>query len=287
MPRMSVEVGYFRRWLTNFTTTDNESLVAADFDSFTFTAPSDPRLPGGGGYAISGLYNVTAAGFAKAPSNNITSANTFGGQSQIYDGVLINFSARAAQGLTLQGGINTGKTVQDVCDVRSQIPELTSGLTSPLNPNCRNDPGFITKVTGLASYMIPKVEVLLAATLRSDQGAPLRAQYNAPVGTSAATPGSVWQALGRQPAVAGSTMSIDLVKPGEVWGDRVNELNLRFAKVLRFARTRTHVGIDVFNVLNSDAILTYNQTFQVNGPWLAPQSVLTPRFVKVSAQIDF
>ncbi len=287
MPRMSVEVGYFRRWLTNFTTTDNESLVAADFDSFTFTAPSDPRLPGGGGYAISGLYNVTAAGFAKAPSNNITSANKFGGQSQIYNGVLINFSARAAQGLTLQGGINTGKTVQDVCDVRSQIPELTSGLTSPLNPNCRNDPGFITKVTGLASYMIPRVEILLAATLRSDQGAPLRAQYNAPVGTSAATPGSVWQALGRQPAVAGSTMSIDLVKPGEVWGDRVNELNLRFAKVLRYGRTRTHVGIDVFNVLNSDAILTYNQTFQVNGPWLAPQSVLTPRFVKLSAQIDF
>jgi hypothetical protein len=42
----------------------------------------------------------------------------------------------------------------------------------------------------------------------------------------------------------------------------------------------------LFNVLNSHAILT-NQTFQVNGPWLAPQSVLTPRFVKVSAQIDF
>jgi hypothetical protein len=172
MPRMSVEVGYFRRWLTNFTTTDNESLIAVDFDSFSFTAPSDPRLPGGGGYAISGLYNVTSAGFAKAPSNNITSANIFGGQSQVYDGVLINFSARAAQGLTLQGGINTGKTVQDVCDVRSQIPELTNALTSPLNPNCRNDPGFITKVTGLASYMIPKVEVLIAATLRSDQGLP-------------------------------------------------------------------------------------------------------------------
>ena len=172
MPRMSVEVGYFRRWLTNFTTTDNESLGAVDFDSFSFTAPADPRLPGGGGYVVSGLYNVTAAGFARAPSNNITSANKFGSQTQVYDGVLINFSARAAQGLTLQGGINTGKTVQDVCDVRSQLPELTNALTSPLNPNCRNDPGFITKVTGLASYMVPKVEVLIAATLRSDQGAP-------------------------------------------------------------------------------------------------------------------
>ena len=63
--------------------------------------------------------------------------------------------------------------------------------------------------------------------------------------------------------------------------------------MLRFGGTRTHVGVDMFNVLNSDAILTYNQTFQLpsatlpNGSWLVPQSVLTPRFVKVSAQIDF
>jgi hypothetical protein len=43
----------------------------------------------------------------------------------------------------------------------------------------------------------------------------------------------------------------------------------------------------LFNILNSDAILTYNQTFTPGGAWLAPQSVLTPRFVKVSSQIDF
>ena len=55
----------------------------------------------------------------------------------------------------------------------------------------------------------------------------------------------------------------------------------------RYGRTRTHVGIDVFSILNSDAILTYNQTFIPGGAWLAPQSVLTPRFMKVSAQIDF
>ena len=82
-------------------------------------------------------------------------------------------------------------------------------------------------------------------------------------------------------------MPIDLVAPGEVWGDRVNEVDLRVGKIVRFGRTRTNVGIDVFNVFNSDAILTYNQTFAPGGPWLAPQSVLTPRFVKVSAQIDF
>ena len=284
MPRMSVEVGYFRRWLTNFTTTDNEALGPDDFTAFSIAAPADPRLPNGGGYTIDGLFNVTAAGFLRPPSNNVTFAKNFGEQTQIYNGVLINFSARAANGLTFQGGINTGKTVNDYCEVRARLPELSIGfggaVVGPTNPYCEVDPGFITKVTGLASYTVPKVDVLLAATLRSDQGAPLRATWNAPVAL-------VSTALGRPAAVAGTTVPIDLVAPGEVWGDRVNEVNLRFAKIVRFGRTRTHVGVDVFNILNSDAILTYNQTFIPGGAWLAPQSVLTPRFMKVSAQIDF
>jgi hypothetical protein len=283
IPRMSIEVGYFRRWLTHFTTTDNTALGPADFTAFTFVAPSDPRLPNGGGYPIAGLYNVTAEGFARTASNNITFSENFGGQSQIYNGVLINLSARAANGLTFQGGINTGKTVQDFCGLRANLPELSiggGGTVGPTNPYCENDPGFITKVTGLASYTLPKIDVLVAATLRSDQGAPLRATYNAPAAAVSA-------ALGRPVNVAGTTVPIDLVAPGEVWGDRVNELNFRFAKVVRYGRTRTHVGLDVFNVLNSDAILTYNQTFTPGGAWLAPQSVLTPRFMKLSAQIDF
>ena len=69
--------------------------------------------------------------------------------------------------------------------------------------------------------------------------------------------------------------------------NRRTQIDMRFAKVVRFGGTRTHVGIDIFNILNSDAILTYNQTFAPGGAWLAPQSVLTPRFYKLSAQIDF
>jgi hypothetical protein len=48
-----------------------------------------------------------------------------------------------------------------------------------------------------------------------------------------------------------------------------------------------NAGVDIFNLINSNAVLTYNQTFAPGGAWLIPQSVLTPRFVKLSAQIDF
>jgi hypothetical protein len=293
LPRVSVEVGYFRRWLNNFTITDNLLTTAADYTGYSIAAPSDSRLPGGGGYTVNGLNNIVQSKFGQN-SNNITLADDIGDQYQRYNGMLLNVSARFGGGLQFQGGINTGKTVQDNCAVRAQVPELTtlagvSPAVNPGNPNCHNDPGFITKATALGSYTVPIIDVLVAGTLRSDQGGVLAANWNAPAGVALPgggfTPGSVAAALGRLPNVVGTTVPISLVAPGQVWGDRVNALDLRFAKILRFGRVRYNVGVDVINVTNSDATLTYNQTF--NSTWLAPTSVLTPRFVKVGAQIDF
>ena len=60
--RVSVTVGYVRRTWGNLTVTDNRSVTAADFDTFTLTAPNDSRLPGGGGYGLT-VYDVKTAKF--------------------------------------------------------------------------------------------------------------------------------------------------------------------------------------------------------------------------------
>ena len=57
------------------------------------------------------------------------------------------------------------------------------------------------------------------------------------------------------------------------------------AKILKFGGTRTQVGLDLYNALNSSAVHTYNQTFGAR--WLTPTLVLPARFAKVSAQFDF
>ncbi len=144
----------------------------------------------------------------------------------------------------------------------------------------------MTRVTGLASYTVPKIDVLLSTTFRSDQGAALVANYNVP--SAAIAP-----SLGR-PLSAGATSfaTINLLAPGDMWGDRINQVDVRVAKIVRFRGIRSNVGVDVYNLLNSDAVLTYNNTFSPNvgpgpGGWQQPTSVLTPRFLKVSAQIDF
>ena len=50
VPGVSVSASYFRRWYQNLNFTENVAVTPADYDAYCITAPSDPRLPGGGGY---------------------------------------------------------------------------------------------------------------------------------------------------------------------------------------------------------------------------------------------
>jgi hypothetical protein len=63
--------------------------------------------------------------------------------------------------------------------------------------------------------------------------------------------------------------------------------------LVRFDRYRASLSVDVYNLLNSARVGTYQQTFIVPEPvtltqrWLAPQAILPARFFKLTAQIDF
>ena len=48
---------------------------------------------------------------------------------------------------------------------------------SPVFPYCHTSTGFTTRVTGLATYTVPKIDVLVSGTFRSEQGAPLAANF--------------------------------------------------------------------------------------------------------------
>src|SRR5439155_22735596 len=76
-----------------------------------------------------------------------------------------------------------------------------------------------------------------------------------------------------------TTQSINLVLPGTSYGDRTNQLDLRLGKILRYARTRTQVSFDVYNVLNSSAVQSYNNGYTSTViAWPKPTSILQARF---------
>ena len=91
--------------------------------------------------------------------------------------------------------------------------------------------------------------------------------------------------LGRPLAGNLAVVPLNIVEPGTQYGDRINQVDFRVGKMLRLGRTRANVAVDVFNVNNTNAAQTYQQTF---GPlWLAPTALTLPRFAKVTVQFDF
>jgi hypothetical protein len=283
-PRVSVEVGYYRRWWPIYTgtdVTDNILTLASDYTPFSVTAPSDPRLHGGGGYTIPGLYNITAAGAAKGTDNLQAAATDFGSYTRYWDGFDITAQARLRNGLTLQGGTSSGRIVEDICEARSQVPELSIGpggaFTSLTIPYCRQSEPLLTQYKALASYVIPKVDVQVSGTFSSRPGAPLSANV---VYTSADVSGS----LGR-PLTGVPNVTVNVVEPNALFGDRIDQLDLRFGKIFRIGGTRANLNLDLVNALNSNDNIAYSPTF---GPtWPAPTTVILPRLFRVSAQFDF
>jgi hypothetical protein len=298
LPRVSVEAGYFKRWLDNFTGERNTLVQKSDFIPFNPAPVVDPRLGSDSGRTITGLYAVSPA--LANVANNLIFPTT--GQYQHYNGFLINVSARM-HGLTFQGGVNSGKTVRDNCAARSQFFDLNvPGFDQSAGPqvysldsNCHIDSGMLTRVTGFGSYLIPKIDVQFSGTFRSDPGTLLAANV------FTFSPGNAFFGQPGAPQFLASSTSffnspnfafVNILTPGSMYGDRINEVDLSVAKILKFGRTRTRVGVDVYNVTNSSAVLSYNNSYAPAGTtgagaWLAPQQVLTGRYGKISVQFDF
>ena len=81
-----------------------------------------------------------------------------------------------------------------------------------------------------------------------------------------------------------ANVSVGLVAPSELFGERSNQVDLRFGKVLRLYQTRTTVNFDLFNALNASPVLALNNNF---GAWQRPTVILAGRLFKMGVQFDF
>ncbi len=286
MPRVSVNVGYFRNWWNNHYAVDNRSTVLSDYTPFSIVAPVDARLPNGGGHTISGLYNLVPGKVGQV-DELAQSASNFAELQENWQGVDVNVVARLRNGLTMQGGTSTGRRLEDACGMKAALPEYgtgpsgantsIAGTQTTTNPYCRIVEPYTTQIRGLATYTIPKVDVQMSGTWSSSAGDSLAANYT--VSNAAASP-----SLGRN--LSAGNVTVNLIEPQTFFADRRNNFDLRVAKILRFGRTRTQVGLDVYNLTNTDVVTTYNQTF-TSTSWLTPTAIQPARYVKVSAQFDF
>ena len=279
-PRLGIDVGYFRRWFGNFQVTQLLGLSAADFDPYSVTAPVDNRLPNGGGYRIDGLYNINPAKAGQGTTYT-TFARDFGKQTERWNGMDFSANARLQNGLLMQGGFSTGRTTTDNCEVIGNSQGAVFGGVAPgAGPSlraCHVAAAFLTQFKFLATYMIPRVDLNVAATVQSTPGpviAANRLYLNAEIQPS----------LGRPLSSNAANATINLLEPGDIYGDRVNQLDIRIGKVIRFASRRASVNLDIYNALNANPVMQENASYAV---WRTPQRIMDARLFKISGQFDF
>jgi len=309
-PQIAVEVSYNRRVWSNFFVTHNRALTPADYDEVTLTAPSNPLLPNGGGYPVTFLTRNTRSALG-ATDSYYTTTDDFGDETHYWHGIDLSFNARMRNGLNLQGGTSTGRGVNDTCDSlvgRFGRPSAPILPMPPLNVqtipaagivdgqrSCDVAEPWLTSVRGLGSYTVPKVDVLVSAIFRSQANAQ-PGMIN--VGTNGASRSATYRmtaaqflaATGRPLAPGLATQDVDLLLPGAVYGDRINVVDMRFAKVLRFGKSKANVGLDVYNLFNANTPTTYETVYDpaTNGArWMQPTAVLLPRFMRFNVQLDF
>jgi hypothetical protein len=288
-PRLSLNVQYARRWYGNFRVTDDRAVTSADYTQFTITTPSDSRLPNGGAYPLTG-FDITPAGNARAQDYFVTLAKNYGKMTEHFDAVNISVNGRLENGVTFQAGVGPGRQVTNDCGVVDDLPEMlhtpvggnpTRSFTTAARPleRCEQNNGWRTGVTGLATYTIPKIDVLVSGTYQNQPGVQLDANYNTPVSATN---------LGR-PFTGATFRNYNIVTAGEVYVERLNQIDFRVAKLFRLGGSRTMINFDFFNITNSNSVLTENATFVLapSTAWRTPQSILLPRMFKLSAQFDF
>jgi hypothetical protein len=288
----SVRIDYTRHWFRNFLANKNGLVSPSDYSPFCVTAPVDSRLPGGGGNRICGFYDINPDKFGLV-QNVVGLADDFGNISDVYTGLDVNLDLRLRHGIRLQGGTSTGHEVTDICDVVGKVENVAgtnyalqqvaqasnpNGIASPSTLYCHVQPPLLTDLKALAVVPLPWWNISTSLTFQSLKGPEILATETVPNA-------QVAPSLGRDLSGGATVTTVQLVSPGTLYGDRINQLDFRTAKTFTSGRHRIQVMVDLYNLLNVSPVLTLNNTY---GPaWQRPLAILPGRFLKFGTEITF
>ena len=203
-----------------------------------------------------------------------TLSDKYGKQIDHWNGFDVSINARLQNGLVLQGGVSSGKQVEDNCEVVAKLPEMLSisaadaarrrtaarraarrrsgarRSSATANSRCSRE------LKALAIYIIPKVDVQVSGSFRSTPGtcaAPrIHRDQRLPGGELDARPAASGQRGERRARHRGAERD---VSPSAGRSSTCGSARCCVRE------GRTVVSMDIYNALNSDAMITQNQAY--------------------------
>jgi hypothetical protein len=202
----------------------------------------------------------------------------------VWQGIDFNMNARISSKMFAQGGLSSGRNEFSNCVAIDNPGQFLNGfitnagaVNTTATQYCAWKTPFQAQYKALAGYTFPWA-IQASVALQSIPGREIQALY-------AATNAVVAPGLGRNLA-GSSTYTVALVAPGTMYGDRINQVDLRFSKTVMVGGARKlRLMADVYNAMNASPVISVNTTYGPN--WLRPTQVLVGRFLKVGAQLDF
>lgn len=260
MPRVAVTAGYYHRNFQHLSITRNIAVSeTADYTPYTFTAPTNANLPGGGGERIT-MFNLLPA--KNGVVDNVSTWSDL--NRRVYNGVEVSVNARLPRNGFVLGGITRERTAVNTCDPANVNPDTLRF--------CDNAPPFrnLYKLSG--GYTLP-YDVQVSGSLQAIPGSDIQANYT------------------YNSAIAGVTLTgvnsrtINLMPPSTMFLDYQTQLDLRLSRTFRFGSKRFQPYADVFNFLNASTVAAVNQTYGAN--WLRPLVVMQARRVQFGGRFDW
>jgi hypothetical protein len=145
---------------------------------------------------------------------------------------------------------------------------------------CRKVESWQTQMRGFAAYTIPKIDLLVSTIMRF--------QPNVVFG-GGGIPGAVPEGNSAGLSALFSTPlgQVNLLQPGRVYGARINQVDVRFGKILNVGTKRANIAMDLLNLFNANTPITYQQNYGDGSQYLQPLTILNPRFVRLNVTVDF
>jgi hypothetical protein len=283
---LSMDASYHRRWYGNLRVLDNLAVTPSDYDPYCVTSPVDPRLPGGGGQHVCGLYDINPTKLGLNDNQWFIADNL--GAKQTFNGVDVTVNARMWRGVVVQGGVSTGVTNTSLqiyaplgpgAGANQAYANTCFVVDSPqVTEFCNQNPPWLTQVKGSAVMPLPWWGLETSLAYQGIPGIEKRAVWAAPNALIAPS-------LGRDLAGGARTATVQLITPNTQFEDRLHQFDLRFAKNIRMGRTNIRPQLSIFNLFNASTVLAINTAYGAN--WLRPTSILAPRIATLGAQINW
>jgi hypothetical protein len=280
LPGLSLTGSWFHGAFHNLTATVDRNLTFADYTPLTVydVVTGEPFT----------VYNRTAASNGRATSN----LDTFDPErKRVYNAFNVEFKARFGRGGQVFGGTSFERQRDKNC-------------TAPDNPNMlihcdefAEDIPFRKGLKVAGSYPLP-YGITFSASLQSNaspaatgatEAGRIAATRNMTITRAARYPAGCPSPCPAQQLVAPTltlaSLAVPILPSNASFIERITQLDLKVSKSFQLGRVTFAPQLEVFNVNNSDAIISYQSLNALNASYGKPNSIMQPRMLGIGANV--